>query len=134
MFCVAYISLDYKRNFHLCSMNLMRGMLRCCDMKLSSKYPSLLQRLHLENNVIRQFLQRGDTLLRFYVPLAQILTDRKPLIPYANNDVVKSTENIQLPDISPMHPLVTLWPKYIYNDRSDFPIKVSEHQMQIYSA
>ena len=102
----------------------MRGMLRCCDLTLSSAYPSLLGRLHLENNIVRQFLERGDKLVRFYVPLAQILTDSKPLEPYANKDVVESTRNIQLPDIAPMHPLVTLWPCHIYNDQSNFPIKV----------
>ena len=105
----------------------MRGMLRHCDMSLSSKYPSVLKRLHLEDNVIRQFLERGDKLVCFYVPLAQMLTDRKPLMPYASNDVVQSTESMPLPDIAPMHPLVTLWPKYIYNDQSGFPIKVNKH-------
>ena len=102
----------------------MRGMLRCCDLSLTSKYPSLLHRLHLENNIIRQFFERGDKLIRFYLPLAQILTDKKPLKPYADSQVVQSTENIQLPDIFPFDPLVALWPRNVYNDASNFPIKV----------
>jgi len=105
-------------------MNLTRGMLRCVDSSKSAEHPSLLNRIHLENNEIRQFLERGDKLIRFYLPLAQILTDKKPLKPYANKDSVKSTEDIDLPDIYPMHPLVTLWPTNVYNDQSNFPLKV----------
>jgi hypothetical protein len=73
---------------------------------------------------VRQFLERGNKLVRFYLPLAQILTDKKPLNPYANKDTVDSTENINLPDIYPMDPLVTLWPVNVYNDESNFPLKV----------
>jgi len=105
-------------------MNLTRGMLRCVDSSKSAEHPSLLNRIHLENNEIRQFLERGDKLIRFYLPLAQILTDAKPLKPYANKDSVKSTEDIDLPDIYPMHPLVTLWPTNVYNDQSNFPLKI----------
>ena len=106
-------------------MNLTRGMLRCCDSSKAATNPSLLNRLHLEDNIVRQFLEREDKLIRFYLPLPQILTDRKPLKAYANIDSVKSTEEINVPDIYPMHPVVTLWPTHVYNDQPNFPLKVS---------
>ena len=105
-------------------MNLTRGMLRCCDSSKSASHPLLLNRLHLEDNIVRQFLERGQKLIRFYLPLAQILTDTQPLKPYANTDVVKSTENINVPDIFPMDPLAALWPTHKYNNESNFPLKV----------
>ena len=109
------------------SMNLMRGMLRCCDLSQAAKSPSLVQRMHLENNIVRQFMERGEKLIQFYLPIAQILTDRMPLKPYADMNMVASTESIELPDIYPFDPLVMLWPRHIYNDQSNFPIKVISH-------
>ena len=106
-------------------MNLTRGMLRCCDSSKSATNPALLNRLHLENNIVRQFLERGEKLVRFYLPLAQILTDTRPLAPYANVDVVKSTVEIDVPDIFPMDPLAALWPTNVYNEQSNFPLKVT---------
>lgn len=105
-------------------MNLMRGMLRCCDLSQLSTCPSLIKRMHLEDNVVRQFVERGDKLVRFYLPLAQIITDTKPLKPYADKELVKSTKNIEIPDIYPMHPLASIWPTHVYNDQPNFPIKV----------
>ena len=108
-------------------MNLMRGMLRCCDLSQAAKSPSLVQRMHLENNIVRQFMERGEKLIQFYLPITQILTDRMPLKPYADMNMVASTESIELPDIYPFDPLVMLWPRHIYNDQSNFPIKVISH-------
>lgn len=106
-------------------MNLMRGMLRCCDsLAPPSKSQSVLGRLHLEANMLRVFFERGSKLVRFFVPLAQMITDRKPLPPYASREVVESTRGIQVPDITPFDPLVSLWPTHVYNDEPHFPLKV----------
>merc|ERR1712150_190799 len=113
------------------NMNLIRGMLRCCDSSKSAINPSLLHRLHLEDNIVRQFLERGDKLIRFYLPLAQILTDEQPLKAYADAESVKSTNDINVPDIYPMHPIVTLWPTHVYNNQSNFPLKISTSSGQL---
>jgi len=115
---------EYGIPSHRKNMNLMRGMLRCCDLSQAAKSPSLVQRMHLENNIVRQFMERGEKLIQFYLPIAQILTDRMPLKPYADMNMVASTESIELPDIYPFDPLVMLWPRHIYNDQSNFPIKI----------
>jgi len=115
--------------------NMTRGLLRICDMMVSS--PDLLNRLHLEETVIRQFLERGDDLLRFYVPLPFVITATKPLPAHADAQAVKKTENIPLPDIFPIEPHASFKLKYVYNDEVNFPLKpihsVACAQHQIHS-
>ena len=78
----------------------------------------------MEKTVIRQFLERKGELLRFYVNTPHVVTDTRALAPYADQQVVKSTENIQLPDISPLEPDISFKVKYVYNDQVNFPLKV----------
>lgn len=102
---------------------MTRGLLRVCDM-MASDSSDLLNRLHLEDIVIRQFLERGDDLLRFCVPLPQVITATKPLPAHADAQAVKKTENIPLPDIFPIEPHASFKLKYVYNDEVNFPLKV----------
>jgi len=104
------------------NMNMTRGFMRICDM-MSNDRPSLLGRMHMEKTVIRQFLERKGELLRFYVNTPHVVTDTRALAPYADQQVVKSTENIQLPDISPLEPDISFKVKYVYNDQVNFPLK-----------
>ncbi len=106
----------------LFSMNLLRGLFGVCDINSSSeRAPNLLFRLHLESNLLRQFIEKDNRLLRFFVPLPYVVTDTKPLEPYAD---AQATLDVALPDISPMNPFVCLWPKQVYNPQQNFPIKV----------
>lgn len=103
-------------------MNLLRGLFGVCDINSSSdKAPNLLFRLHLESNLLRQFIEKDNRLLRFFVPLPYVVTDTKPLEPYGD---AQATLDVALPDISPLNPFVCLWPKQVYNPQQNFPIKV----------
>lgn len=102
-------------------MNLIRSLLAICDQS-SDRQMSLLYRLHLENNMLRQFIEKDGELVRFYLPLAYIVTDTTPLEPFCDAAV---TNDVTLPDISPMNPFVCLWKKNVYNAEQNFPIKAS---------
>ena len=102
---------------------MTRGLLRICDMMVNES-PSLLNRLHLEDTVIRQFLERGDDLLRFYKRLPQVITATKALPAYADAQATQKTENIPLPDIFPLEPHASFKLRYVYNDEVNFPLKV----------
>ena len=102
-------------------MNMIRSLLAICDQSSDSQM-SLLYRLHLENNLLRQFIEKDGRLVRFFLPLAYIVTDTKPLEPFCDPAV---TKDVTLPDISPMNPFVCLWEKNVYNDEQNFPLKVS---------
>ena len=97
-------------------------MLRACD-NLASDMPSLLGRMHLEQTVIRQFVERKNDLLRFYVPIQHVITDLKPLPAYADAQKVKDTESIPLPDIYPLEPMSYMFPTHVYNDETNFPVQ-----------
>jgi len=118
------------------NMNVTRGFLRVCDM-MASERPGLLNRIHLEETVTRQFLERGQDLIRFHLPLPQVITDIRALPAYADGQVVKETENIPLPDIFPLEPHAHFNLKYVYNDETVFPLKpihsVACAQYQIHS-
>lgn len=118
------------------NMNVTRGFLRICDM-MASERPGLLNRIHLEETVSRQFLERGQDLLRFHLPLHQVITDTRGLPAYADGQAVKGTENIPLPDIFPLEPHAHFQLKYVYNDEIVFPLKpihsVACAQYQIHS-
>jgi hypothetical protein len=100
---------------------LLRGIFGICD-RSPTNQSSLLYRLHLEGNLLRQFIEKDERLVRFFVPVPLIITDTKPLEPYCNSEL---TKDISLPDISPMNPFVCLWPNQVYNPEQNFPIKVS---------
>lgn len=98
----------------------MRGILGVYDLSSGSNY-SLLQRHHLENTVMRQFIEKDGNLLRFNINVPIVVTDSKPLQPYGDPN---ATKEITIPNLYPMNPLVGLWPKNVYNPESAFPVKV----------
>ena len=102
------------------STNLLRNLLGICDMA-PAKQSSLLYRLHLEGNYLRQLIEKDDHLLRFDIPLPFVITDTRPLEPYGD---AEATRDVALPDISPINPFVCLWAKQVYNPEQNFPIKV----------
>ena len=102
-------------------MNLIRALLAICDQSSNSQL-SLLNRLHLEDNLLRQFMEKDERLVRFYLPLSYIVTDPMPLEPYCDASI---TKEIPLTDISPMNPFVCIWQKNVYNTEQNFPIKAS---------
>jgi len=108
-------------------MNFVRGILGIFDFS-SEINESLIKRHHLENIVMRQFIEKDGQLVRFLLNLPFVVTDSKPLEPFGDP---KSTFDIDIPDLSPMNPLVGLWPKNVYNSQSTFPIKV-RHFLFVY--
>jgi hypothetical protein len=105
----------------------MRGILGIYDFSTSNTQ-SLLQRHHLENTVMRQFIEKDGNLLRFNVDVPIVVTDLKPLEPYGDpNATIEKT----IPNLHPMNPLVGLWPKNVYNPHSVFPVKVNEQTFSI---
>jgi len=102
------------------SLSLIHGLLGVCD-QMPDNQLSLLYRLHLENNLVRQFVEKDGQLVRFSVPISYIVTDTKPLEPLCNSAV---TEDISLPDISPLNAFVGFEQSNVYNPQQNFPIKV----------
>jgi len=104
------------------NLNLTRGLLRACD-SVAGDRPSLLSRMHLENTQIRQFIERKEDLIRFFVPIQHMVTDSKPLAAYADSNEVQRTQNMTLPNIEPLDPHCTFYKVNVYNDQVNFPIK-----------
>lgn len=90
---------------------------------LAIEYPSLLNRQHFENVLLRQFFERDGHKVRVASPLFYLVTDEKPLQPYAPKEAVDSTTSLELPDLSPLNSLSYLFDNHIYRDMNNFPVK-----------
>ena len=101
-------------------MSLLHGLLGVCD-QLPDHQLSLLNRLHLEDNLLRQLVEKDGQLVRFSVPMSYIVTDTKPLKPLCDAGV---TQDVALPDLSPLNPFVGFQLNHVYNPEQNFPIKV----------
>lgn len=106
------------------NLSIVRGLFRCCDL-LSNKYPHLLHRLHQEESVLRQFLEKDNKLLRIHAPMAYLTTDTKPVTAYADQQTVDSTFEMDLPDLTPLNSLTHFSDDNVYRFENNFPIKES---------
>jgi hypothetical protein len=107
-------------------MNLIRGMVRVCDLHVSD-HASLLDRTHLENSVLRQFIEREGSLVRFYMPVPFIVTDPKPLPSFASKQEIEATKDVKLPNLYPLSVLNAIWPRHVYRHENNFPIRTVQH-------
>ncbi|TRY73787.1 hypothetical protein TCAL_01941 [Tigriopus californicus] len=106
--------------------NLTRGLIRHCE-GLAPAYPNLLDRQVLERNSIRQLYRRHGKLVQIYVSIPFMVTDPQPLPPFLTPDQVQDTRDSNLPDLHPMNCFAAIWPKHIYRDQNNFPVKESTH-------
>ena len=88
---------------------------------LAGDYPSLLNRSHLENCMIRQFFYKDDYYVRVVNPLHYVITDDKALKP--NTERVKMTTGIDLPNIFPENAVSRLVEHDVYRNENSFPIR-----------
>lgn len=117
---------DYGIPVHRRLQNLTRGLLRYCE-GLSPAHPALLERQILEGNQIRQLFRRHGKLVQIYVPIPFLVTDPNPLAPFLTPDQVRDTRDSMLPDLSPLNCFTAIWPKHIYRDQNNFPVKETTH-------
>jgi hypothetical protein len=103
-------------------MAVIRGIYRCFD-TLSMEFPSLINRMHVEDSMLRQFFEREDQCIRTYSPLAYLVTDENPLQPYADKEAVEATTRQQLPDLAPLNAFSYFFEDHVYRQMNNFPIK-----------
>ena len=89
--------------------------------RLAIDYPALIKRQHVENGLIRQFFDKDGQLVQVESSLDYLITDEKPVKPYANSETVMKTKDIQLPDLKPMNSLSNLFDSNVYRHENSFP-------------
>lgn len=96
-------------------------MFYACD-NLAVDYPELLGRQHIEDSLLRQFFHKDDQYVQIKSPLAYMVTDKKPLKPYADKETVLQTKGQNLPDLTPLNSLSYFFEDHIYlRDSNAFP-------------
>ena len=101
-------------------MSIIRNIMYAFD-RLAIDYPALLKRQHVENSLIRQFFDKDGQLVQVESPLDYLITDEKPVKPYANSEAVLKTKDMKLPDLNPMNSLSNLFDGHIYKHENSFP-------------
>ena len=90
--------------------------------RLAVEYPALIKRQHIENGLIRQFFDKDGHNVQVVHPLDYLITDEKPVKPYANSETVSKTKMIPLPDLGPVTSLSQLFDNHVYKDDNSFPL------------
>ena len=101
-------------------MSIIRNIMYTFD-RLAIDYPALIKRQHVENSLIRQFFDKDGQLVQVESSLDYLITDEKPVKPYANSEAVLKTKDIQLPDLNPMNSLSNLFDSHVYRHENSFP-------------
>ena len=109
------------------SLGTIRSIMYAFD-RLATDYPALMKRQHIENGLIRQFFTKDDHYVQVESPLDYLITDEKPVEPYAKPDTVLKTKDMPLPDLNPLNSLSYLFDSHIYKDVNSFPIEANSSQ------
>jgi len=112
------------------NMSIIRNIMYAFD-RLAIDYPALIKRQHVENSLIRQFFDKDGQLVQVESSLDYLITDEKPVKPYANSETVLKTKDMNLPDLKPMNSLSNLFDSHVYRHENSFPtednIPIEEH-------
>ena len=64
---------------------------------------------------------KDGQLVQVESPLDYLITDEKPVKPYANSETVLKTKDMKLPDLKPMNSLSNLFDSHVYKHENSFP-------------
>jgi len=106
---------------HRKNLNTIRNIMYTFD-RLAVEYPALMKRQHIENSLMRQLFEKDGHNVQVQHPLEYLITDEKPVRPYANSETITNTKMIPLPDLGPVTSLSQLFDTHIYKKDNSFPL------------
>lgn len=104
------------------NLGTIRSIMYAFD-RLATDYPALMKRQHIEKSLIRQYFTKDDHYVQVEGTLDYLVTDEKPVEPYAKPDTVLKTKDMPLPDLNPLNSLSYLFDSHIYKDVNSFPVE-----------
>ncbi|GAB6024266.1 39S ribosomal protein L37, mitochondrial [Chamberlinius hualienensis] len=103
-------------------MLLVRNLLRFMELQ-SNSYDGLMDRANFHDSKVFLTVTKDEELLQFCMKLHLLVSSKKPLEPFANEEEVAALRGAEFPDIYPVKWSIDIPKINVYDEKLHFPLK-----------